>query len=50
MVREVIETQVSRSNPKFAIVRPHVSIIDQNGGTVISMVSIGQVLTREAGV
>lgn len=48
VVREVIETQLSRSNPKFGIIRTRVTVINQNDEAVMSLVSIGQVPARNA--
>ncbi|WP_196258142.1 MaoC family dehydratase [Pelagibacterium limicola] len=46
VVREVIDTQLSRSNPKYGVIRTRVSVINQDGETVMSLISMGQVPVR----
>lgn len=48
VVREVIDAQLSRSNPKFGIIRTRVSVINQDDDTVMSLVSLGQLPARNA--
>lgn len=45
VTREVIETQLS-SRPGFGVIRTRVSVINQHGEAVMTMVSIGQVPAR----
>jgi acyl dehydratase len=47
VVREVIDTQRA-SRPGYGVIRTRVSVINQAGETVMTMVSIGQVPARDA--
>lgn len=46
VVREVIETRRSQSNPDFGMIRTQVSVVNQTGDVVMSMVTLGQVPKR----
>ena len=46
VVREVIDTRLSRSNPGFGIIRTQVRVYNQRDEVVMSMVAIGQVPAR----
>lgn len=45
--REVVGTERSRSNPRFGIIRTKVTVRNQKDEEVMTLVSIGQVPTRE---
>lgn len=47
VIREVVGTQRSRSNPKYGIIRTKVTVRNQHGEDVMTMISIGQVPARE---
>ena len=47
VTREIVDLQPA-SRPGFGIIRTRVSVINQHGDTVMTMVSIGQVPTRSA--
>tara|TARA_R100000365_G_C2744274_1_gene73020 strand:- start:943 stop:1401 length:459 start_codon:yes stop_codon:yes gene_type:complete len=47
VVREVIDKHLSKSNPKFGIIRTRISVVNHNTEVVMSMISIGQVPTRQ---
>lgn len=46
VVREVIEARRSTSKPMFGIIRTRVSVVNQDGEVVMTMISIGQVPAR----
>lgn len=45
-VREVIETRRSKSKPDFGIIRTRVTVVNQDGETVLSMIANGQIRAR----
>ena len=45
-VREVIEARRSKSKPDFGIVRTRVTVVNQDGDTVLSMIANGQIRAR----
>jgi len=47
VIREIVDTQRSRSNPKYGIIRTKVAVRNQHGEEVMTMISIGQVPARE---
>lgn len=48
-VREVVELRRSGSNPKKGIIRTRVSVINQHGAEVLSMVATGMIGARGEG-
>lgn len=46
--REVVGAERSKSRPEFGTLRTRVTVINQDGDTVLSMVSLGQVPSRPA--
>lgn len=44
--RELIEKRRSESRPDFGVLRARVAVVNQDGDTVMSMISVGQVPTR----
>ena len=49
VVREVVEARRSTSKPMLGIIRTRVSVVNQDGEVVMTMISIGQVPARTAG-
>jgi acyl dehydratase len=45
-VREVIETRRSESRPDSGIIRTRVTVVNQRGETVLSMIAVGQIAAR----
>lgn len=48
VVREVIEARPTASRPGYGIIRTLVTVVNQDGEAVMSMVSVGQVPARPA--
>lgn len=46
--REVVDKRPSKSNPGVGIIKTRVSVINQDGDTVLTMITVGQVATRRA--
>lgn len=46
VVREVIDVRRSKSRPAYGVIRTRVSVINQKGETVMSLISAGQVPAR----
>ncbi|WEX10933.1 MaoC family dehydratase [Chelativorans sp. AA-79] len=48
VTREVISTERSKSRPEFGVIRSRVTVANQNGEAVMTLVSLGQVPARAA--
>jgi acyl dehydratase len=46
VIREVIDARPSRSRPSFGIIQTRVSVINQDGDAVLTMVAVGQIAAR----
>ena len=47
VIREVVSTERSRSKPQYGIIRTRVSVRNQNGEDVMTLITLGQVPTRD---
>jgi acyl dehydratase len=47
--REVVELRRSRSNPMNGLVRTRITVVNQNGETVLSMLATGMIAARSGG-
>lgn len=48
VLREVVGVERSKSRPEFGMLRTRVSVTNQDGDTVLTMVTLGQVPARQA--
>ena len=48
VTREVISAERSESRPEFGVIRTRVTVSNQRGETVMTLISLGQVPAREA--
>jgi acyl dehydratase len=49
VTREVISAERSKSRPEFGIIRTSVTVTNQNGETVMTMIGAGQVPAQDPG-
>jgi len=48
VTREVVSAEPSKTRPEFGVIRTRVTVSNQNGETVMTLISLGQVPTRPA--